>query len=54
MSFLFFLCFVYGHSMWSKSWIESVIVSKQLGKKSIYIVHRRETYNALNASVRCE
>ena len=28
--------------------------SKQVSKKSIYIVHRRETSNALNASVRCE
>jgi len=27
---------------------------KQVSKKSIYIAHRRETSNALNASVRCK
>jgi len=33
--------------------LRAFIVSKK-SKKSIYIAHRRETFNALNASVCCE
>jgi len=34
--------------------LNNILVSKSNLKKSIYIAHRRETSNALNASVRCE